>query len=125
MQTSESTKPKPLVWIGSSRKDLRSFPEEVRDLLGYALYVAQLGGKHPDAKPLKGFGGAGVLEIVDDHQGGTYRAVYTVTLREVVYVLHAFQKKSTAGVATRKEDVDLIKRRLRQAQELYDQEYGK
>jgi len=122
---SETAQPKPLVWIGSSKKDLKTFPEEVQDLLGYALYVAQMGGKHPDAKPLKGFGGAGVLEIVDDHQGDTYRAVYTVKLREVVYALHAFQKKSTTGITTRKQDIDLIKQRLRQAQELYKQEYGK
>lgn len=122
---SETAQPKPLVWIGSSKKDLKTFPEEVQDLLGYALYVAQMGGKHPDAKPLKGFGGAGVLEIVDDYQGDTYRAVYTVKLREVVYALHAFQKKSTTGIATRKQDIDLIKQRLRQAEELYKQEYGK
>jgi len=122
---SETAQPKPLVWIGSSRKDLKTFPEEVQDLLGYALYVAQMGGKHPDAKPLRGFGGAAVLEIVDDHRGDTYRAVYTVKLKEVVYVLHAFQKKSTTGVATRKEDIDLVKQRLKQAQELYKQEHGK
>jgi phage-related protein len=121
----QSAYPKPLVWISSSRKDLKTFPEEVQDVFGYALYVAQMGGKHPDAKPLKGFGGAGTLEIVDDHQGDTYRAVYTVKLRGMVYVLHAFQKKSTTGIATRKEDIDLIKQRLRQAQELYKQEYGK
>jgi len=72
---SEPAKPKRLIWIGSSKKDLKTFPEEVQDLFGYALYVAQMGGKHPDAKPLKGFGGAGVLEIVDDDQSGTYRAV--------------------------------------------------
>lgn len=113
-----------LVWIGSARKDLKTFPEEVQDLFGYALYLAQMGGKHPDAKPLKGFGGAGVLEIVDDHQGGAYRAVYTVRMRESVYVLHAFQKKSVAGIATRKEDIDLIKQRLKQAQELYKREHA-
>jgi phage-related protein len=84
-----------------------------------------MGGKHPDAKPLRGFGGAGVLEIVDDHRGSTYRAVYTVRLSEAVYALHAFQKKSTAGIATRKQDVDLIKQRLKQAEELHRQEYGK
>jgi phage-related protein len=115
--------PKPLVWIGSARKDLKTFPEEVQDVFGYALYLAQLGGKHPDAKPLKGFGGAGVLEIVDDHQGGTYRAVYTVRMREVVYVLHAFQKKSAAGVATRREDVALIRQRLKEAQALHEREH--
>jgi phage-related protein len=103
---------------------LRSFPEDVRDVFGYALYVAQMGGRHPDAKPLKGFGGAGVLEIVDDHQGSTYRAVYTVRLAEAVYALHAFQKKSTAGIATRRQDVDLIKQRLKQAEALHRQEYG-
>ncbi len=84
-----------------------------------------MGGKHPDAKPLKGFGGAGVLEIVDHHQGDTYRAVYTVRLSDAVYALHAFQKKSTVGVATRKQDVDLIKQRLKQAQEIHRQKYGK
>jgi len=76
--------PKPLVWVGSSRADLKSFPEEVRLVMGYALYLAQVGGKHPDAKPLRGFGGAGVLEVVDDLDGDTYRAVYTVKLRGVV-----------------------------------------
>jgi len=121
----QAPQPKRLVWIGRSRKDLKSFPKDARDLFGYALYVAQMGGKHPDAKPLKGFGGAGVLEIVDDHQGDTYRAVYTVRLSEAVYVLHAFQKKSTAGIATRRQDVDLIRQRLKQAEELHRQEYGK
>jgi len=120
-----AAQPKPLVWIGSSRKDMESFPEDVQDLFGYALYVAQMGGKHPDAKPLKGFGGAGVLEIVDDYKGGTYRAVYTVRLSEAVYALHAYQKKSTTGIATRREDVDLIRQRLRQALEIHRQGYGK
>lgn len=121
----ETAQPKPLVWIGSTKKDLKTFPEEVQDLLGYALYLAQMGGKHPDSKPLKGFGGTGVLEIVDDYRGDTYRAVYAVKLREVVYALHAFQKKSTTGIATPKHDIDLIKQRLKQAQELHKQEYGK
>jgi phage-related protein len=121
----EPVQPKPLVWIGSSRKDLKSFPEDVRDLFGYALYVAQMGGRHPDAKPLKGFGGAGVLEIVDDYAGSTYRAVYTVRLSEAVFALHAFQKKSTTGIATRKQDVDLVRQRLKQAEALHRQEYGK
>jgi phage-related protein len=121
----EPVQPKPLVWIGSSRKDLKSFPEDVLDLFGYALYVAQMGGRHPDAKPLKGFGGAGVLEIVDDYAGSTYRAVYTVRLSGAVFALHAFQKKSTTGIATRKQDVDLIWQRLKQAEALHRQEYGK
>jgi len=81
---------KPVVWIGSTRKELGAFPEPVKDLVGYALYVAQQCGKHPDAKPLRGFGGAGVLEVVGDHRGDTYRAVYTVRLAGRVYVLHAF-----------------------------------
>ena len=120
---SGTAQPKPLVWVGSSRKDLKSFPAEVQDVFGYALYVAQMGGKHPDAKPLKGFGGAGVLEVVEGHYGDTYRAVYTVTLKEAVYVLHAYQKKSATGIATRKQDIDLIERRLKQAQAIHGQEF--
>lgn len=115
----ESQNTKRLIWIGSSRSDLRSFPAEVKDLLGYALYQAQVGLKAPSAKPLRGFGGAGVLEIVEDHQTDTYRAVYTVKFSELVYVLHAFQKKSKKGIATPKPDIDLIKRRLRVAEEDY------
>jgi phage-related protein len=87
--------------------------------MGYALYQAQVGRKAPSAKPLRGFGGAGVLEIVEDHQTDTYRAVYTVKFSELVYVLHAFQKKSKKGIATPKPDIDLIKRRLRVAEEDY------
>ncbi|MCU1267281.1 MAG: toxin RelE [Acidobacteria bacterium] len=115
----ESQNTKRLIWIGSSRSDLSSFPAEVKDLLGYALYQAQVGLKAPSAKPLRGFGGAGVLEIVEDHQTDTYRAVYTVKFSELVYVLHAFQKKSKKGIATPKPDIDLIKRRLRVAEEDY------
>jgi phage-related protein len=81
------------VWIGSSRKDLRAFPEPIKDLVGYALFVAQQSGKHPDAKPLRGFGGTGVLEVVEDYSGNNYRAVYTVRLPGRIYALHAFQKK--------------------------------
>lgn len=88
-------------------------PEEVRDTFGYALHLAQVGQKHPDAKPLKGFGGAGVLEVVEDFQGDAYRAVYTVRYAEAVYVVHCFQKKSTQGIATPKPDVELIKSRLK------------
>ena len=94
--------PKPLFWIGSSRKDLRGFPLEVRHVAGFALWCAQTGQKHPDAKVLKGFGGAGVLEVVEDHDGNTYRAVYTVKFAGVVYMLHAFQKKSTRGSKRRR-----------------------
>jgi phage-related protein len=104
---------KPLHWVASSKKDLMSMPEEIRDLFGYALYLAQEVGKHPDAKPLRGFGSAGVLEVVKSFQGDAYRAVYTVRFSHAVYVLHCFQKKSTTGIATPKSEVDLIKSRLK------------
>ncbi len=106
---------KPLYWVGSSLRDLRGFPRAVRRVMGQALDDAQHGEKHPGARPLKGFGGAGVLEIVEDDDGDTYRAVYTVKLAGEVYVLHAFQKKSRRGRATPKKDIDLIKQRLREA----------
>ena len=88
-------------------------PNDVQDTFGYALHLAQNGHKHPDAKPLKGFGGAGVLEVVEDFKGDTYRAVYTVRYLDTVYVLHCFQKKSTQGISTPKPDVELIKARLK------------
>lgn len=103
-------------WIGSAKKDLRAFPADVQDVVGFALYTAQVGGIHPDAKVLKGFGGAGVLEIVEDFRGDTFRAVYTVRFPSAVYVLHAFQKKSKSGIKTPMEDMDLIRRRLREAE---------
>ncbi len=108
---------KPVVWIGSAKADLSSFPEEVKDSVGFALYVAQRGGKHRDAKPLRGFGGAGILEIVENHAGDTYRAVYTVRLGGRIYALHAFQKKSRVGIKTPKSEIDLIKSRLKRAEE--------
>jgi phage-related protein len=108
---------KPVVWIGSSKADLSTFPEEVKDSIGFALYGAQLGGKHHSAKPLRGFGGAGILEILDDHDGATYRAVYTVRFPERVYVLHAFQKKSKTGIKTPKAQISLIESRLKRAEE--------
>jgi len=110
---------KPLDFIGSSREDLRRFPKEVRIVIGTALNTAQLGGKHPAAKPLKGFGGAGVLEIVDDFDGETYRAVYTVKFANIVYVLHAFQKKSRKGIETPKAEIDLVRRRYKSAEAAY------
>jgi phage-related protein len=110
---------KPLVWIGSSLEDLRAFPRHVQHEIGVALTVAQFGGKHPAAKPLRGFGGARVLEVVEDFDGDTYRAVYTVRFADVLYVLHCFQKKSTRGIKTSQRDIDLIKTRLRRAQEEY------
>jgi len=108
---------KPLYWIGSALKDLRAFPEEVKDGIGYALEIAQRGGKSDKAKPLKGFQGASVLEIVEDHAMTTWRAVYTVELAEAVYVLHAFQKKSKKRIATPKQQIDLIRRRLAAARQ--------
>jgi phage-related protein len=113
---------KPLRWVGTSKEDLRAFPEDVKDVMGYALHLAQQGRKHVSAKPLKGHKGAGVLEIVDDHDGDTYRAVYTVRLRSAVYVLHAFQKKSKKGKATDKIDLATIARRLRAAEAHDEQE---
>jgi phage-related protein len=114
----ELPSPKPVIWMGSSRRDFRALPEEVKSRMGYALYVAQLGGKHRDAKPLKGFGGAGVVEIVADHQGDTFRAVYTVRFATAVYVLHVFQKKAKKGRATPKFEMKLIAQRLRDAEQI-------
>ena len=108
---------KPVIWMASSRKDLKSFPEEVRADVGAALFVAQQGGKHPDAKPLKGIG-SGVMEVVSRFDKDTYRAVYTVNLGDRIYVLHSFQKKSKRGIKTPKEEIELIKERYKQAVEL-------
>ena|SRR5215831_19184542 len=113
--------PKPVRWIGGSLEDLRRFPEDVRRRVGVALWEAQLGAKAAYAKPLKGFGGAGVLEIMDDFDGNTYRAVYTVRFASIVYVLHAFQKKSKRGIETPKSEPTLIEQRLKRAKEDYEQ----
>ena len=121
MPTRDDTQPKPVRWVGSSKEDLRDFPEEVRWRVGGALWDAQLGRKALYAKPLKGFGNAGVLEVVDDFDGDTYRAVYTVRFSGVVYVLHAFQKKSKHGIAVPKPDLNLIEQRLKRAREDYEQ----
>ncbi len=112
---------KPVRWIASSRSDLRDFPEPVPLRVGGALWEAQKAGKGTWAKPLKGYGGAGVVEIIDDHDGDTFRAVYTVRFKGVVYVLHAFQKKSKSGIATLKTDLALIETRSRRAEEDYRQ----
>jgi phage-related protein len=109
---------KPVIWIGSSRKDLRALPAPVQDYIGYALHLAQLGDKHRDAKTLTGFGGASVQEIIVDYNRDTYRAVYTVRFTDRIYVLHAFKKKSKSGIAMPKSDLELIERRLKQAQEM-------
>jgi phage-related protein len=110
---------KPLGWVGSAKNDLLGFPASVVREIGHALYVAQIGGKDSTAKPLQGFGGAGVLEIVEDYAGNAYRAVYAVRFAEVIYVLHAFQKKSTRGVATPRQEIEMVRTRLRQAEEEY------
>ena len=112
--------PKPVRWMGTSKVDLTAFPDDVKRRVGRALWDAQIGLKAPFARPLKGFGGAGVLEVVDDFDGDTFRAVYTVRFAGVVYVLHAFQKKSTRGISTPKSALALISRRLTQAQEDYE-----
>jgi len=107
---------KKLFWLGSAKKELKAMPGDVQDTFGYALHQAQAGKKHEATKPLKGFGSAGVLEVVEDSGGGTFRAVYTVKFRDAVYVLHCFQKKSTQGIATPKPDMDLIRERLKAAE---------
>ncbi|WP_256081490.1 type II toxin-antitoxin system RelE/ParE family toxin [Massilia sp. YIM B04103] len=109
---------RPLIWIGGSKKDLMALPADVRKFFGHALDFAQRGDRHSAAKPLKGFGGAGVLEVVEDDAGGTYRAVYTVKFAEAVFVLHCFQKKSKSGTITPKEDMDIIRVRLKVAEVL-------
>jgi|SRR5271156_1043895 len=107
---------KPLIWVGGCKKDLLAMPDEVQDLFGFALHEAQSGKKHERAKPLKGFGSAGILEIVEDWRGDAYRAVYTVKFGANFYVLHCFQKKSTQGVATPKHELEKIEARLRAAE---------
>jgi len=114
---------KPLYWVGSSKADLLDFPEPAKDGIGIALSVAQFGGKHPHAKPWKGEG-SGVLEVVEDFRGDTFRAVYTVRFERAVYVLHAFQKKSRRGSKTANSDIALIGKRLRAAQEDYETRFG-
>jgi phage-related protein len=111
--------PKHVLWVGSSRRDLKGFPKGVRLVFGQALFDAQMGEKHPAARPLKGFGGAGVLEVVEDEAGSTYRAIYTVKFAGVVYVLHAFQKKSKRGIKTPPQEFEKIRSRLKEAEKHY------
>jgi phage-related protein len=113
---------KPLVWIASSRREFTAFPDEVKSEMGYAMFLAQSGGRYRKAKTFKGSGDAGVVEIVDDHRGDTFRTVYTVRFASAVYVLHAFQKKSKTGIATPKTDIRLIAQRLAEAQRLHEEE---
>ena len=108
---------KPLVWVASTKKELMALPVGIRSFFGHALDLAQRGDRHDSAKVLHGFGCAGVLEIVDDDAGGTYRAVYTVKFEEAVFVLHCFQKKSKSGIATPQQEMDLVRARLHSAQQ--------
>ena len=115
---------KPVEWVGSSRADLKKFPAAVQDQVGFALYQAQTGLKHRDAKRLKGLG-PNILEIVSRREGSAYRTVYTVRFKAAVYVLHAFQKKSKRNIATPKRELDLVKQRLKAAQRHYADNYAK
>jgi phage-related protein len=110
---------RPVVWVGSSRRDLREFPREVRRDIGRALYAAQDGEIDPAAKPMRGFGGGSIVEIIANHRGDTWRTVYTVRFEDAIYVLHAFQKKSKRGIATTKRDIELIRQRLAEAERLH------
>ena len=110
---------KPVRWVGSSRRDLKTFPKVIQRDIGQALYAAQLGEEYPSVKALKGFGGRSVLEIVAMGEAATYRAVYTVRLGDAIYVLHAFQKKSKKGIATPKHEIEMIRRRLAAAEQEY------
>lgn len=121
---SEAQELRPLDFIGPSREDLKAFPEKVRRDIGHALAEVQRGRKPAIAKPLKGFAGA-VLELIERFDGGAYRAVYTVEFREVIYVLHCFQKKSKSGIKTPRQDLALIERRLKAAFEDYQTRYGR
>jgi len=121
VKATSDDQPKPVRWIGGSKDAVSEFPEDVRRRFGGALWEAQIGRKAHYAKPLKGFGDAGLLEIVDDFDGDTFRAVYTVRFAKAVYVLHAFQKKSKPGAATPRTELDLIDQRLRRAREDYEQ----
>jgi phage-related protein len=112
---------KPLAWIGSSKEDLLDLPRKVQREVGYALYLAQTGLEHTNVKPLTGFGGRGVLEVVEDDAGGTYRAVYTVKYKEAIYILHAFQKKSKKGRETPKEEMEIVKKRLKIAEQKHEE----
>ena len=117
---------KTLIWLGSSKTDLVEFPSNVRSSFGYALYLAQNGEKYLHSKILKGFGGAHIIEIIERDASGTFRVVYTVKMPKIVFVLHAFQKKSKQGIKTPKQEIDLIKKRFKEAQEIYKElSYGK
>ena len=114
---------RPLIWIKSSFKDYRDFPASVQDEFGFELFLAQTGQHPPSAKPLKGLGG-GIVELVENYDGDTFRTVYTVRFEKAVYVLHAFMKKSKQGIKTPQSDIDLIKRRLKEAEADYLTQFG-
>src|SRR5438132_7691290 len=116
----DDLRPKSLVWIASSRRDMRALPKEVRRTFGVALFAVQTGETPPIAKPLRGFGGAVVFELIEDDAGGTYRAVYTVRFATAIYVLHVFQQKSKRGKATPQRDIDLVDERLKRAREIHE-----
>lgn len=119
IQRKAQSKMKTVIWVASSKRDLEDLPESVMKTFGYALFQAQQ-GDHPDiGKILRGFGGADVIELIDDAEGGTYRGVYTVRFSEAIIVLHVFQKKSKKGIETPKQEIELIKGRLKRAEELY------
>jgi phage-related protein len=120
MQVMSKQARKPVKWVSSAKRDLDAMPEDVKDVFGHAIDLAQAGGKHQDAKVMTGFGSAGVLEVVEDYQGDTFRAVYTVKFAGWVYVLHCFQKKSKSGIATPKPDMDLINNRLKAAKQDFE-----
>jgi phage-related protein len=115
---------RPIIWAPQTLRELRSFPKKVKREFGRALQFAQAGDKHPAAKPLKGFGGGGILEIVEDYDRGSYRAVYAIRFKEAVYVLHVFQKKSRKGIETARSDVNLIKERLKWATQMHARKSG-
>jgi phage-related protein len=121
LRSEPPTSPRPVPWVGRSKEDVSAFPVEVRRRVGGALWDAQVGNKATYAKPLKGFGDAAVLEVVDDFDGDTYRTVYTVRFARAVYVLHAFMKKSLRGIATPKTELTLINERLKRAEQDYRQ----
>jgi phage-related protein len=112
-------------FLGSARRDIQVMPEDVRQHFGHAIHRVQCGDEPPDAKALTGFGGRSVLEIVKDYDSNTYRAVYTVRFAEALYVLHVFQKKSKKAAETPKHDIDLVKQRMRDAEEHYRQHFNK
>jgi phage-related protein len=116
---------KPLYFVGSARDDVRAFPEEVRDAIGFAFHLAQTREMHLHARPLQGYGVAGVLEIVESHDGNAYRTVYTDRFEHAIYVLHAFQKKSRRGIVTPRQELDLISSRLRQAEEHHTKQFNR